>query len=160
METREGVVLILHLGRRQRSPAGLGAEFWDILLLSPGGPGVVPGVPRLHTAPAAPSGAPGGAESLMSPDGLLDKSQSAAFLELAGLPSQDSSAGGDGPRLAWLAWGFRGHDPFASPGDFQADSISFVCEFLPQGGEWGAGGIESRLPSLSLCSQYLEGFRP
>ena len=118
------------------------------------------GAPSLHTAPVAPSGAPGGAESLMIPDGLLDKSQSAAFLERAGFPSEDSSAGGDGPRLAWLAWGFRGRDPFVSPGDFQADSTSFACEFLLQGGEWGAGGIESRLPSPSLCSQYLEGFGP
>ena len=34
------------------------------------------------------------------------------------------------PGLAWLSWGFRGVDPFGPPGDFPADSISFVCEFL------------------------------
>ena len=76
------------------------------------------------------------------------------FLELAGLPNRDSTAGGDVPGLAWLSWGFRGVDPFGPPGDFPADSISFVCEFLLKEGERAGGGIESRLPRPTVCSQY------
>lgn len=67
MQTSEGAVLILHLGWEAAAALrGLGSELWDILLLSAGGPGMVPGAPRLHAPPVAPSRAPGGAESLMS----------------------------------------------------------------------------------------------
>lgn len=79
METRKGAMLILHLGRRQPQPCRAGRRALEIFLLSPGSPDVVPGAPRLHAAPVAPSGTPGGAESLMSLDGLPDKSQSPAL---------------------------------------------------------------------------------
>lgn len=93
----KGVVLILHLSRRQPQPCGAGLRFvLDIILLSPGRPRCeARGFPASTQHLWLPL--PGllvGAESLMIPDGLLDKSQSAAFLELAGFPSQDSSAGG------------------------------------------------------------------